>query len=138
MYVVTRQLRTDGGAMVEISRGGLDYCNPDALQEKYAGEFGEYPDPRDATRQAIKIMKSWQADEPDQKIKIGYGDTLGMTMPFDSCTVAELERWGRKEYARLPRCDWCGDTILEDVVTLPDCEDVFCSEFCAREYNGVD
>ena len=43
MYTVTRQCQwPDGDNVVEVSVGGIDYCNPDALSPKYAGEFEEY------------------------------------------------------------------------------------------------
>lgn len=46
VWTVTRQRQwPDGNEVVEISLGGIDYCNPDALAAQYPGEFQQYADP---------------------------------------------------------------------------------------------
>lgn len=81
--VITRQNQwPDGDMVVEVSGGGIDYTNPDALAAKYRGEFEEINDPREAIDTAIKIAKQWQTDHPELQIKIATGSTGGFTMPF--------------------------------------------------------
>src|SRR5438046_8051608 len=82
MFTVTRQRQwPDGDNVVEVSHGGLDYCNPDALGAKYAGEFEEFADPRQAVETAIEIVRAWRKDSKE-RIAIGVGSTNGMTLPF--------------------------------------------------------
>ena len=107
-YTVTRQIQwPEGTPVVEVSAGGLDYTNPDALCQKYPGEFDTYDDPREAVETAIAICEAWQQDgAPDAEV--GYGATGGMTMPFDPCSYEEARAWAQKTAERLPRCDRCG------------------------------
>jgi hypothetical protein len=96
MYTVTRQRQwPDGVNLVEISAGGVDYCNPDALAAKYSGEFEEYRDPCEAAETAIEICRAWRKDNPKERIAIGLGATAGMTMPFDSCTFVSARQWAK-------------------------------------------
>ena len=61
MYTVTRQRQfPDGENVVEVSAGDHNYTNPDALVAKYAGEFEEFTDPRDAVETAIQIVRDWR------------------------------------------------------------------------------
>ena len=85
-YTVTRQLQwPDGTPVVEISAGGMDYTNPDALSAKYPGEFETFDDPEEAAQAALQILALWRADgQPEAQP--AYGATGGMTMPFDPCT----------------------------------------------------
>lgn len=135
MWTVTRQIQwPDGDHMVEISEGGLDYTNPDALAAQYPGEFEEFVDPRDALDAAIEIARAWRKDTR-KKISIGHGATGGMTMPFSPSTIKDLKAWAKKAAENLPRCDKCGEIIKGDPFTLWDYEDVqFCSESCAELY----
>jgi len=94
-YTVTRQRQwPEGTPVVEISRGGLDYTNPDALSPKYPGEFRTYDDPRDAVEVAIAICRAWRKDG-QRDAMVGVGATLGMTMPFDPITFQEAREWAR-------------------------------------------
>jgi hypothetical protein len=100
-YTVTRQVQwPDGNAVVEISSGGLDYANPDALSAKYPGEFETYDDPVDAVEAAIEICRAWRKDGKKSAM-VGYGATGGMTMPFDPCTFKEAREWARKRHEKL-------------------------------------
>jgi len=145
MYTVTRQLQwPDGTAIVEISFGGLDYTNPDALAAKYDREFDEFNSPVEAVETAITICKSWRADGT-RKAKVGIGATGGMTMPFDTCTFHEARKWAKETYEKLDKCPTCG-TVVEDLKEwylagsyYPD-EFIpyddgykYCSEICAEK-----
>ena len=62
-YVVTRQnYYYSGLKVVEIASGGIDGSGPDALCQKYAGEFTVYADPREAAQTAIEIARQWRKD----------------------------------------------------------------------------
>ena len=102
MYTITRQAYwPDGQLVVEIARGGIDYCNPDALVKKYPGEFQEFEDPREAAQVALKILKCWGRDCPGVEIQIAYGDTCGTTMPFEPVSEDELFEWAHQEYREI-------------------------------------
>ena len=135
MYIVTRQCQWPTGELVvEISTGGWDYINPDALVEKYPGEFVEFNDPREAVEAAIAIAKAWQKDEPGKNIGIAAGYTGGYTMPFEPQSIEELKRWADEEYAQLPKCGHCGKPVPEGKgYYIHGLNDVFCSESCASE-----
>lgn len=88
MYIVTRQAYwPDGQLVVEIARGGIDYCNPDALVPKYPGEFQEFKNPKEAVQVALKILELWKTDY-----------TCGMTIPFEPVSEDELFEWAHQEY----------------------------------------
>ena len=111
MYTVTRQCQwPDGDNVVEVSTGGIDYCNPDALCAKYAGEFEEYQDPREAVEVAINIVKAWRKDSKEH-ISIGVGSTLGMTMPFSPDTFKGARAWAKEVWKHLPKCAGCGEPL---------------------------
>lgn len=132
MYVVTRQSYWPNGDLtVEIAEGGIDYCNPDALVQKYEGEFEEFSDPREAAACALKILELWKKDSPNDKIGIAYGNTCGTTMPFEPVSIDELNKWALQEYKNLPKCNGCGEVIGKDSYELadhPECK--FCSACC--------
>lgn len=139
MWTVTRQLQyPDGDKVVEISYGGIDYTNPDALAAKYPGEFREFTDPREAAETAIAIAMAWQSDT-DEEILIAHGATGGMTMPFSGNeltdeTFTDLRQWAEKEWEELPKCDWCGEPLPDErsqytLIDYPD--EHYCSENCA-------
>ena len=88
-YTVTRQLQFPNGTpVVEVSLGGIDYTNPDALSEKYPGEFEEFNNPVEAVEAAIGICRAWRKDGTP-KARIGIGYTGGATMPFETCTYKQ-------------------------------------------------
>ena len=141
MKTVTRQVNTyDGTWVVEISDGGIDYCNPGALSPKYPGEFVEYDNPIEAVEAAISIAKAWQKDCPDKKILIDTGATGGCVMFFDGQeqnekTFAALRKWAEGLLDAMPRCAQCGETIFGHPITLTDYEDLkFCDEQCAERF----
>lgn len=132
-FTVTRQLQwPEGSPVVEVSVGGLDYTNPDALVERYCGEFETYDDPREAVAAAIDICRTWRQDG-ERRARIGIGATGGMVMPFEPCAFREAKAWAEKTYQELPKCDRCGEVLPERYYyNLDDPEMKFCSEFCAE------
>lgn len=139
-WTVSRQVQwPEGNHVVEISEGGIDYTNPDALSPKYSGELEEYQDPREAVETALEIARDWQADSPDEEILIDHGATGGMTMPFDGMelneeTFAELRAWAQKAYEALPRCNQCGELLPAERYQFKNWAtgEVFCRELCAE------
>lgn len=133
-YTVTRQLQwPDGTAVVEVSSGGTDYTNPDALVAKYTGEFQTYDDPIEAAQTAIEICRQWRQDGKRQA-KVAHGATGGMTMPFDPCSFKDLMDWADKTKERLPKCARCGDILGKTTYPHPLLdEEKFCSAYCAEE-----
>ncbi|MDP2953439.1 MAG: hypothetical protein Q8O76_09010, partial [Chloroflexota bacterium] len=128
-YTVTRQRQwPDGTPVVEVSAGGLDYTNPDALVAKYPGEFQTYDDPREAVNVAIAICEAWRKDgEPEAQV--GYGATGGMTMPFDACPYEEARAWAQERYEALPKCDRCRNMLPSCHYPVPELDDEkFCRE----------
>lgn len=144
MYTVTRQLQwPEGTAVVEVSKGGLDYTNPDALAAKYDGEFEEFNNPVEAVETAIEICRSWRNDGK-KSARIGIGATGGMTMPFDTCTFKEGRKWAKEVYKKLEKCPVCGEIVdlkewyLAQIFTgngIYPLEDgyKYCSEICAEK-----
>ncbi len=143
MWTVTRQSQwPDGDQVVEISSGGIDYCNPDALCKRYPGEFEEFDNPQEAVEAGIRIAQQWRDDCPELTILIGSGATGGDTMPFDGLpltiqTYNKLRHSAKKCYEELPKCDRCGDILPSnenDQFRLIDCceDERFCSENCAN------
>jgi len=148
MYTVTRQAQwPDGNPMVEVSAGGIDFTNPDALVEKYEGEFEEFASPVEAVRVAIEICRSWRRDG-EGKAKVGIGATGGMTMPFDAGSFSEARMWAEKVYEKIEKCPACGSIVEDlkewwsagewfgdDFIPYEDgCK--YCSEHCA-ERNSI-
>ena len=133
-YTVTRQIQwPEGTPMVEVSAGGIDYTNPDALVVMYPGEFEAYDDPREVATTAIEICRAWCRDG-ERRAKVSHGATGGMTMPFDSCTYDELRSWAERAYQELRKCDRCGDVLPQRHYVHPEVDDeAFCSEYCAEE-----
>lgn len=142
MKTVTRQIQwPTGDSVVEISDGGIDYANPDALTARYKGEFNEFSDPREAVEAAIAIAEAWQNDSPDKVIMIGHGGTCGMTMPFEGMEICEetyaaLREWAQEQYEELDKCQRCGDVLGKERWTHPGLpeEDEFCSENCCENH----
>jgi hypothetical protein len=136
MWTVTRQRQwPDAANLVEISAGGLDYTNPDALTARYSGEFETYADPREAVEVALEIVRAWRRDSPGVRIEVGHGATAGMTMPFDSCTFKSAREWAKKAWANLPKCPGCGEPMPDDKRKFWHANDwdglEYCSEDCA-------
>jgi hypothetical protein len=133
-YTVSRQHQWPGGDyVVEVSAGGFDYSNPDALVTKFArlGEWETFLSPVAAVEAAIAICEAWRADGCPEA-QIGHGATGGMTMPLDACTYEEAREWAAKREADLPRCDRCGELLPENHFTVPELDDArFCRENCA-------
>jgi hypothetical protein len=125
---------------VEVSAGGFDYTNPDALVSKFArlGEGETFISPVKAVEAAIAVCEAWRRDG-GPTAQIGYGATGGMTMPFDVCTYEEARAWATKREASLPRCDRCGELLPENHFTVQELDgERFCREFCAEEaYRGA-
>lgn len=143
-FVVTRQDYSSMGKkalVVEKAQGGLDYCNPGALAQRYPGEFEEFSCLTEAVEAAIKIAESWKWDT-DKKINIAVGCTHGCTIPFETEPAEEetyerLRKQAAEFDANLPRCHQCGDILGDD--TLEDEDGVkFCSEFCFERYHDDD
>jgi hypothetical protein len=126
--------------VVEVSAGGQDYTNPDALVPKFArlGEEETFLSPVAAAEAAIAICRAWRKDGAP-RAKVAYGATGGMTMPFDPCTYAEARKWAAKREEQMPRCDRCGDLLPENHFTVPEMDgERFCREYCAEEaYRGA-
>jgi hypothetical protein len=137
-FTVTRQHRwSDGLKIVEVSQGGIDYANPDALVKKWQGEFEEYTGMTAAVEAAIGIAKAWQETTTDQ-IFIGVGATHGMTMEFDAMslndkTFDQLLTEAEKFDENLPRCGHCGDALKGQNYRHDLNEYKFCSEYCAEQ-----
>jgi len=135
-WTVTRQGQwPNGDNIVEVSEGGIDYCNPDALVAKYAGEFQTFEDPREAAETAIEICKAWRRDRPKDKPKVGTGATGGMTMPFDPSTFKELRTWAKLTWNKLEKCA-CGQPLPDKKHRWHADEwsgEAFCSERCAEK-----
>jgi hypothetical protein len=111
MFTVTRQRQwPDGVDIVEVSAGGIDYTNPDALSAKYSGEFQEFTDPREAVTTAIEIARQWRKDS-HKRIAVAVGDTYGMTIPFSPDTQAHAIAWARKIWESLPKCGGCNGPL---------------------------
>lgn len=153
MYIVTRQLHCGQEPIVEVSRGDMDGVNPDALVEKYEGEFGKFTDPREAVKVALRIREQWAKDieglpQEDRaiasirdnavrKVAVGCGITWGGDCPLDPIEPSELEAWAVREYNNLEKCArvGCGE-ILEEGNTythdFADEKEKFCSEYCTE------
>ena len=150
-WTVTRQCQwPEGASVVEISGGGLDYTNPDALVQKYPGEFETYTDPREAALVALEICKLWREDG-EIEATVGIGATGGMTMPFDEAEDAEVVKWGQETYKKLEKCPTCGEVVeglkkwfgaglyCLDGDFIPYDDDVkYCSQRCAEKASSFD
>lgn len=152
MWTVTRQGQwpTEEN-VVEVSEGGIDYCNPDALVKKYPGEFETFDDPREAAEVAIEICRLWRKDyipesermyskkwphvkrDPRYRPKVGAGSTGGWTMPLDACTFKQLRQWAKKTWDELEKCA-CGKPLPAKKKRWRADDwsgEEFCSEYCA-------
>ena len=100
-YVVTRQIQwPEGKHVVEISAGGFDYTNPDALVAKYPGEFGEFCDPREALkngrRRNMKSCASVTSAETSSRVIntvfTGSMQCFVLSIVPRKCTARSMER----------------------------------------------
>ena len=88
-YTVTRQHQWDtGNYVVEISGGGIDYCNPDALGKSFPGEFEEFEDVREAVDTAIQIAEQWNGKL--KVVKLDIDDNPDITMRYQVMGVPTL------------------------------------------------
>ena len=137
MYTVTRQRQwPDGEQMVEVSQGGLDYCNPDALGAKYTGEFEEFSDIRDAVEIAIGITQAWRKDAKDRSISIGIGATHGNTIPFEAISFRDARKLAKRIWEATPKCSGCSEALPDGKRERRHANDwdglEYCSEHCAE------
>jgi len=146
VWTITRQIQwPEGDPVVEVSEGGIDYTNPDALVAKYPGEFDEFKDPQEAVDTAIEICRAWVKDG-EKKAKIGVGATGGMTMPFNGGTFQEARKWAKETWEKLEKCPTC-EEVVEDVqewwqagewignefYPFDHLDEKYCSEYCAEK-----
>lgn len=135
-FCVSRQLRwPDGLRIVEITEGGGDYMNPDAL----AGHCHEHETCSEAVEAAIDDADKWARERPKDKIYLAIGYTHGMTaaldeMPRGAATYAMLRKIAKRHDATIPRCAECGEYLSDEKYGDPsagefDC----CSERCAEK-----
>ena len=150
-YVVTRQMQwPDGDPVVEVSEGGMDYTNPDALFARYPGEFEVFQNPMDAVETAVEICRAWRKDgkndrDTGQFARVGVGATGGHTMPFEGGSFTEARQWAKETWEKLEKCPTCGkvvedlqewwragEWIGDDFLPFDDGEK-YCSEYCAEK-----
>jgi hypothetical protein len=147
MYVTRQSNYYDSGAYSVELASELNVSGPGALVSKYAGEFEEYDDPREAADVAIRIRKEWQKEEgldystwPPQGVipfTLQMNDMVYATVN-DGLTAAGLRRWANEQYDKLPKCDRCGSI---GATTWRDGwgeEVLACGEFCAEEMLAPD
>jgi len=146
MYTITRQIQwPKGDPVVEVSEGGIDYTNPDALVANYPGEFQKFEDPREAVETAINICRAWREDG-EKGARIGVGATGGMTMPFDGGTFKEARKWANEIWDKLEKCPTCGAVVEDlkewwnagewmgdDFTPFDHIDEKYCSEYCAEK-----
>jgi hypothetical protein len=152
-YVVTRQHYYYSGArVVEVETGGWDCVGPGALSAIYlwAGEGGEYADPREAARVAYDVWKAWNqtlnGSTTAVPIQFSWGSTMGMGTEHDPqdtdeddnpvyLTAIQMFMLADEAAENLPKCDQCGDVLGDEVYDL-DGDDSwgFCSWECYSQY----
>jgi hypothetical protein len=137
-YFVSRQCyQPNGEFRVEIAGGGRDYANPGMLVPKYErwGEGQEFVDPIDAVEAAVAVLAAWRKDSitGKRKLMLAQGHTMGMTMPFEACTIKQARKWAAEVRKCLERCVYC-DNVLGAKTWSHELEDgKFCSERCAED-----
>lgn len=95
-YIVTRQLQwPEGTPVVEISQGGINYVNPDALVGKYPYEFEEIESPMKAIEAGIAVCRAWRKDGV-KEARVAIGFTHGMTMSFEPSTFKQILALGKR------------------------------------------
>ena len=137
-FTVTRQRRwEDGLNIVEISQGGLDYSNPDALGRKYPEDFSEHVGMLAAVETGIELAKKWQKDSKE-KIFIAIGNTGGNTAHFEELTLNKknclsLVRKARQFDETLPKCPVCSSIGKLEWYWVENPGDHVCSERCVEK-----
>jgi hypothetical protein len=130
-YVSRQYYYGNNNKLVEIAFPSIDYSGSDMLTPKYAEE-GEYSDPREAFRAAIKLYKQWRKEDKEvQGITLGYYFDMveGEPMP-----IKDIRRKIDTIYEGMSKCDFCGELLEETYYINEDSEftdDKFCSERCA-------
>lgn len=141
MYCVTRQSNYyDSGAYsVEVARD-FEISSPGALVAKFAGEFEEYDDPREAVTVAISIRREWTRAGVDSELltdgRIPFtiaGNGFIYPTVCDGLTAAALRRWAQAEYDAIPKCDRCGDLGATEWSYETGETVLACREYCAEE-----
>jgi hypothetical protein len=147
-FFVSRQqywgVEPEEGTIVEVCTGGSDYANADMLCPKWRslGEGRGFKDPREAIEAAITIKDAWiQAGE--ENAKVGYGSTGGFTLPFEGKEDEDCRAWAEKVYAKLPKCQACGELRGEERECFGNDYSThmndkgerypFCSQYCAEK-----
>ncbi len=138
-YGISRQIYYyTGDHVVEIQCGGIDYAGPDMLVCAFGyGEGREFDDPKEATLEAIKVLRAWRKAEPESDINLTVRGRLagewgceGEPMPVHDVIV-----WARAEFDRLDRCPRCAEimpTNERDWWSHEFTDIKFCSENCAN------
>lgn len=141
-FTVTRQMPWgEDRLIVEVNQGNLDYANPGMLAIKYPGEGETYIGMLPALMSGIEIAKKWQADQPEEAIMLGIGNTHGFTMPFDGVrikdtkAIEQLIATAKKFDESLPKCQQCGE-ILGDEKYRHEFSDEYC--FCSANCADTD
>jgi hypothetical protein len=161
-FVVTRQHYYYADAyVVEVETGGWDLVGPGWV--KNDSQFPQqqawlrrgcdqaYADPREAARVAFEVWRDWQeAAGPHGMIYLSWGTTGSILTEHDPMddnaenpywTPVQLFMAADRTYAKLPRCDWCGNVLGDPRETSsiwligrgPD-DPRFCSESCGDSY----
>ncbi len=139
LYAVTRQCQwPDGDCFVQISRGGLNYIDPNVLSPRYAGEFETYHDPRKAAEAAIHICLAWRKDgQIDANIEFAF--VYHLKAYCKPVTFQEVEEWAREEYKKLPKCEGCGELLPKNYYALSNSHNTkFCAKDCAAHHYALD
>jgi hypothetical protein len=116
---------------VEVAAGGLEYTGVDMLANKPVKEFNN---PLDAAEEAIKIALAWKQEQRNIYLSWGYSlDAFeGECYPLKR-GIPALRKWAKEEYARLPKCDKCGELLdREEYYTDIWGEGKYCSRYCAE------
>jgi hypothetical protein len=138
-FFISRQRYYDDNVLaVEIACEGSKHAGEDILPFKFAGEDKNLVSPVDAVNVAVRIIGEWNLSYFDERkfIALVNSDGKGGKLyfdPFSKKDIANLERWGQQEFARLPKCDNCGRCIgnkanAYEMVELPN--KVYCDERC--------
>lgn len=120
MYVTRQIYYTIGehNPVVEIV-SSKDDINPDMLVPKYKDEGIECEDPTEAVEIAIRIRDAWISDG-EKSARIEMGSTLGGSLyMMDEPTDKEIRELSKKMKDKLPKCDYCGETIFRDALSPP-------------------
>jgi hypothetical protein len=145
-YVCRQWYYYSGERMVELTEGGLDFSGPDQLVAQYPelGECRAFERPQEAALAAIKVMKAWQKDAPNEEIHVTVRSQLAgySGMEGEPWTIRDIRLWAQEAWEaweKLPKCVRCGEVVSEDDA-YGNCRTVFndnmypfCSEYCAEE-----